>query len=263
MTPFFFGASPRRLFGVYDPAVRSPSEGLRAAVICNPWGPEYIYAHRALRQLARRLSLAGFHTLRFDYFGTGNSAGDMVDADLLGWKNDIETAMDELTDLAGVKQVALVGLRLGATLAASVVCRRQKGIGALVLWEPIFDGTAYFDGRGEMSASDQNWDNDGPSLRAAELGGRLEIEGFTLAPTMAEEIRSLDLLATMSACPSDTKIMIWNHMPRRDNLQRKVEKKCPTVYVNDAPAWTSESSHAGIVPVHAITRITLWLSQCK
>ena len=263
MTPFFFGASPRRLFGVYDPAVRSPSEGLRAVVICNPWGPEYIYAHRALRQLARRLSLAGFHILRFDYFGTGDSAGDMVDADLLGWKNDIETAMDELMDLAGVKQVGLVGLRLGATLAASVVCKRKKDIGALVLWEPVFDGKAYFDGRGVMSASDQIWDNNGPSLSAAELGGHHEIEGFTVGPRMAEEFRSIDLLATMSACPSDTQIMIWNPMPRRDDLQYAIEKKCPIAYVNDAPIWTSESSYAGLAPVHAITRITLWLSQCK
>jgi pimeloyl-ACP methyl ester carboxylesterase len=263
LTPIFFGAGPRRLFGVYDPAVRNPSEGLRAAVICNPWGPEYIYAHRALRQLARRLSLAGFHTLRFDYFGTGDSAGDMVDADLLGWKNDIETAMDELIDLAGVKRVALVGLRLGATLAASVVCTRRKEIGALVLWEPIFDGKAYFDGLDVMSASDQNWDNNGPSLRDAELSGGHEIEGFTIAPRMAEEIRSLDLLATMSACPSDTKIMLLHPMSRDDNLQGAVEKNCPIEYVNDAPVWTSESSYAGLVPVNAINRITFWLSQCR
>ena len=65
-------------------------------VLCYPWGSEYIHAHRALRQLATRLSMAGFHTLRFDYFGTGDSAGEMEDADLGVWEDDIETAIEEL-----------------------------------------------------------------------------------------------------------------------------------------------------------------------
>ena len=159
LDPIFFGASPRRLFGVYDPADGNSSKGLRAAVLCNPWGPEYIYAHRALRQLAKRLSLAGCHTLRFDYFGTGISAGDMVDAELAGWKGDIETAIDEVMDLTGAKRVALLGLRLGATLAASVAATRQKGVDALILWDPIVDGTTYLDSLGVMSSGDQNWDN--------------------------------------------------------------------------------------------------------
>ena len=46
-------------------------------MLCYPWGSEYIYAHRSLRLLAQRRAAAGIHTLRFDYFGTGDSDGDI------------------------------------------------------------------------------------------------------------------------------------------------------------------------------------------
>ena len=71
MTPFYFGAGPQRLFGIYEPAVLT-GRGKRGAVLCYPWGPEYVHAHRVMRQLAIKLAGAGVHTLRFDFFGTGD-----------------------------------------------------------------------------------------------------------------------------------------------------------------------------------------------
>src|ERR1700722_5596148 len=136
MSPFFFGTSERRIFGVYEPAA-SGTSGKRAAVFCYPWGSEYIYAHRTIRQLAVRLSTAGFHTLRFDFFGTGDSAGDLTDADLAGWETDVESAMEEIRDISGMAQITLIGLRLGATIAASVAARLSRKVDSLVLWDPI------------------------------------------------------------------------------------------------------------------------------
>ena len=45
-------------------------------VLCYPGGQEYIRSRRAFRQLAIRLSSAGFPVLRFDYHGCGDSSGD-------------------------------------------------------------------------------------------------------------------------------------------------------------------------------------------
>ena len=40
---------------------------------------EYMRTHKAVRQLTMMLAKAGYHLLRFDYFGTGDSAGDGED----------------------------------------------------------------------------------------------------------------------------------------------------------------------------------------
>ena len=48
-------------------------------VVCPPLGPEYFNSYRSLRHLADRLAENGVSALRFDYDGTGNSAGQDED----------------------------------------------------------------------------------------------------------------------------------------------------------------------------------------
>jgi pimeloyl-ACP methyl ester carboxylesterase len=136
VNPLYLGTKERRLFAVYEPAAVK-ARRTRAAVLCYPWGAEYVYAHRTMRQLAVKLSASGFHTLRFDYFGTGDSGGGDSEANPAAAEVDVESAIEGLQDIVGVARVALIGLRLGATLAARAAMRRNEGIEALVLWDPI------------------------------------------------------------------------------------------------------------------------------
>jgi uncharacterized protein len=136
MMPFFFGERPRLLFGAYDPP--QATHGVdRAAVICAPWGNEYTYSHRTLRQVALHLSQAGFHVLRFDYYAAGDSAGASGDNDYAGSRADVEAAWAELKEIAGVSRVCLVGLRFGASVAADFALRRAAEVESLLLWEPL------------------------------------------------------------------------------------------------------------------------------
>lgn len=145
MNPFFLGTWQRRLFGMHTPALRRTGRS-RAAVLCQPWGDEYVYAHRSVRQLATRLSLAGFDTLRFDYFGTGDSAGEEGDTDAAGLQADVVTAIETLKELAATEKVALIGLRAGANAAAGTAAGFPGVIEALVLWDPIAPGDPRDDG---------------------------------------------------------------------------------------------------------------------
>ena len=106
-------------------------------MLCQPLGTEYTYAHRSMRQLAHRLTVAGFHTLRFDYFGTGDSAGADSELSSAGCQVDVESAMEGLADIAGTHRVTLIGLRAGANIAAQVAARRGADVEALVLWDPL------------------------------------------------------------------------------------------------------------------------------
>jgi pimeloyl-ACP methyl ester carboxylesterase len=136
VNPLYLGTKERRLFAVYEPAAVKDRR-TRAAVLCHPWGAEYTYAHRTMRQLAVKLSACGFHTLRFDYFGTGDSGGEDSEANPATAEVDVESAIEGLKDIVGVARVALIGLRLGATLAARAAMRRKENVEALVLWDPI------------------------------------------------------------------------------------------------------------------------------
>jgi uncharacterized protein len=142
MTPFFFGPSDRRLFGLFQPAWGSPSPA-SAVLLCNPFGQEALRTHRLYRVLADRLTRAGVAVLRFDYFATGDSAGNDAEGELAGWTNDLRAAHDELVRRVKSASIIWIGARLGATLAIKASATQGTAPDRLILWEPVVDGAAY------------------------------------------------------------------------------------------------------------------------
>jgi pimeloyl-ACP methyl ester carboxylesterase len=266
VTPFFFGPGKRRLFGAYDPAHAFDGVSRGGAVICYPWGAEYLHAHRSLRQLAARLAQNGFETLRFDYFGTGDSAGDMTDADLAGWEHDIETAIEEIIELAGVKRIALVGLRLGANLAASVAARRIDVVNPLILWDPIVSGKAYLHQFGLLGGREGRPVKT-PVARPDQAGERHEIRGFPLTRDMALEFESLDLTRSLVDISVNSLIILSARLPWYASLQNAAglaQGRCLEVeYHEDMLPWVERPQNVGTVPVKVINRIVDWIVQCK
>jgi uncharacterized protein len=194
MNPFFFGSSADPLYGVYHPAVQEGDEAM-AAVLCYPMGIEYMRAHRAFRQLTTLLVRAGVHVLRFDYHGTGDSAGEGEEVSLDRWAEDVELAVGELKDNAGMDRISLVGLRLGGAVAAQAAARRTD-IDRLVLWDPVVLGSAYLDELREYAHP--------PVSRAAKEWprGTIGVGGFPLTGDMRREIAAGDLLHLRPAARS-------------------------------------------------------------
>lgn len=189
MKALFFGPARHQLLGVYHPpaATRDRFQGV---VMCYPFGQEYMRAHRAIRQLATTLSNKGYHVLRFDYRGTGDSSGDLDGVCAADWLQDIGTAVQELKDMTGVPNVALVGLRLGALLAGIAACQRRD-INSLVVWDPVINGADYVT---EL----RNLTDKAPARRRlanfVEADGTLHINGFSMPGAMQHSIAILNLL---------------------------------------------------------------------
>jgi pimeloyl-ACP methyl ester carboxylesterase len=243
MTPFFFGNSHRQLFGAYD---APPAGGRLGAVLCYPFAREYLLAHGTCRYLARVLSGAGYHVLRFDYFGTGDSAGEPEAADAAQWLGDIDAAIDELRDMAGVERIALVGLRYGAVLAAKAA-RMRCDVDRLVLWEPLTDGAGYLAGLGLRGAV-APWEAQG-TLLSAQL--RRDIEGVSLDVFGAGLPRTLVLTSNDAA---DGGAALREHLSARGVAH-------DAQYVPDVAIWAREWGSGGVgMPVRAVRSIVAWMS---
>lgn len=141
MTPYFFGSTDSPLFGVYTPPRASVAREA-GVLLCAPIGLEYLRTHYALRLLAAQLASMGFHVLRFDYHGTGDSAGEIGAGQYERWLDNIVLAMEELTELSGNEPV-VVGLRMGAMLALEAAVRRRREVKGAVLWDPVVSGSEY------------------------------------------------------------------------------------------------------------------------
>lgn len=180
MNPYFFGTSERPLYGVHHPP--RAREGMpRGVVLCYPFGQEYMRAHRAFRQLANLLSRQGCHVLRFDYSGTGDSGGMGAEARVGEWVEDVGQAVEELKEATGLRRVSLVGLRLGAALAAAAAAGRAD-IEHLVLWDPVLEGADYL---AEIRAAAGVGAGAPPPLEG--------ITGFPLTETLHQGIAALDV----------------------------------------------------------------------
>jgi pimeloyl-ACP methyl ester carboxylesterase len=261
MNPFYFGTGQRRLFGIYEPA-RPGGTGTRVAVLCPPcpWDSEYMFAHRSVRRLAAMLGVAGFHTLRFDYFGTGDSAGDIIEADLKGWESDIESAMGELKDTTDATRVTLLGLCLGATLAARVAAKRPREVDALVLWDAVVSGEEYL--QSQYQAHQRAFMGQ-PPPRPAEFGGGYEIMGFPLTARMALEFQAIDLAALVPALPVRTLVAASKSLPSHDMLRPMLAARSagPLAIerIASQQAWVENSTDPGVLPVNVLQRIVQWL----
>jgi dipeptidyl aminopeptidase/acylaminoacyl peptidase len=98
-------------------------------------------------KLSRRLAEHGVASLRFDYRGSGDSAGEF---EHLSIRSQILDSLEALKFLARQKQVnsrriALIGMSLGAAIAGYVVARERRKIRSLVLWAPVAEGAGILD----------------------------------------------------------------------------------------------------------------------
>jgi uncharacterized protein len=198
MKPLFFGAAERRLYGVYHPPNKG---GGHAVLLCYPGIQEYNAAHWAFRRLATMLARDGHHVLRFDYFGTGDSDGDAATGTPARWVEDVQEAAQELKDLSGCREISLIGMRIGAAIAAIA---SSHGLHArrLILWEPVINGRSYVR---ELELWDER--RNLILLHAARTRGRKdELLGHVFSSSVRESTEALDLLG--QATPRTDKAII-------------------------------------------------------
>lgn len=246
MSAQFFGPADRRLFG-YHHAPRTTASA--AVVICAPCGPEYQYSHRALRVLAKRLADRGAHVLRFDYSGAGDSAGDTTDASMGQWVTDTIEAAGELQRASGLRRVDMIGLRVGAAVAARAAARAN--VRRLVLWDPVLDGSAWVGEVGEPRRLVTTNGADAPI--AVEFGSTLVTDAFVT------ELRAVGE-ADYHNTASDS--VLWlattpEPPPEWAGSIASLERR----HVPDVSPWSADTSiWSGQVPAHAIRTLVEWVT---
>jgi alpha/beta superfamily hydrolase len=259
--PLYFGREGRPLFGwLYSTAQSTAQPAVPATVglvICNPFGDEAVRTHRAIRHLAGAASDAGVPTLRFDYDGTGDSAGHDLDPERVGhWLDSIHTAADTLRQLSGVTCLCFAGIRLGATLAA-VAAAGRTDVAGLIAIAPVVSGKAYVRELRLLQraiASKRNIDN---------TAGQdvLETAGFLLtAPTQAS-LTALDLLQTEKSPAPRVLILDRVEMPAGEKWAQRLRSGGAQVDYSPVAGYTQMmlDSHESIVPKEMIGAATTWL----
>ena len=245
--PIWFGSEARPLFGMFH----VPESGFARAgvVVCPPFGRDLQNANYTLRCLGDAMTASGVCTLRFDYDGTGDSAGTGDEPQRVkSWLNSITAAVATMR-ASGVGSVFVVGVGLGATLAA-LVCEADEDIDGLVLWDPEPSGKAYLSQQRALSAMSFN-------VPTMTTDGSVDAPGMFYDPLTAADLRNLDL---SNLGESQTPMLV---LVRSDRDATSLHNSLRGEFVE----WGEAIGHAGMIddvthPVparEAVGRIVKWV----
>lgn len=246
----WFGPEERPLFGW----MHSPADGRArgAVVLCPALGLEGVCSHRAYRQLAERLAETGIAALRFNYDGTGDSAGGEGDPGRVkAWMASVRAAV-ELVRGAGARRVVVVGMRVGATIAAADLAQ-HGGVDGLVLWDPCASGRTYLREQralGLMSIGASSSDD-----------GSVEVPGIVYRAETVEELSELSIAGTEGSLAE--RVLVLTRPERTANKAMVARLEMEHV------EWGEAEGQAELVdvepwqvrqPVAAIDAVVSWVS---
>lgn len=159
-----------------------------------PFAEEMNKCRKMMTDLSTALANRGIASVIADLFGTGDSEGELSEADWSDWQDDLERAA-EWGSAFGCPVDGLVGVRLGCMLAADAA--RRLGIERSVWWQPVLDGARVLDQflRLRVAATMMEGQKESiADLRSRLAAGEaLEVAGYELSGRLAGQIDGLRL----------------------------------------------------------------------
>jgi alpha/beta superfamily hydrolase len=184
LQPLLLDADSRRLFAVYHPAAGQPRAGV---VICPPFLHEHALSYRLFALLGDALAAQNVAVLRFDYHGTGDSAGGDEEFTMDSARDDAVRALSVLRDRAGSLPMFALGARAGALVGAALAAAVE--LQGLWFWQPVTDGAAYLDALRQRDDAERHslirYPNGGGMK---DVGVRDTLLGFHCSNTLLEQL---------------------------------------------------------------------------
>lgn len=194
----FIGEAGRRLFAL----LRTPSSSSgECTLVVPPFAEEMNKSRKLVTDFAQHEQRKGRGVLCVDLSGTGDSEGEFEGASVERWIDDLATAHAWST-AAGWRVTSVLGIRLGAILAATMFRQRNLDLSRAVFWQPVTSGARLIDQFLRVRVMAMRMEED-RSETVADLRARLnaretvEVAGYALSGALCAGIDALDLAGTL------------------------------------------------------------------
>lgn len=146
----------------------------------NKMEPHFIFV-----KLSRALEKAGIGSVRFDFYGSGESDGDFSNMTFSGELEDARQILNfikhqPITDL---NNIGVLGLSMGGAIAGVLASEHKDDVKALVLWAPAFNMP-------EKIISNESQNQYGSIM---EQYGIVDLGGNALSRDFVEDILKLNI----------------------------------------------------------------------
>lgn len=185
--PFLIQGGRGALHAAYFPPAGTPHPAGDVLVV-PPFAEEMNRCRAMVAMQARAWARIGIGTLVLDPFGTGDSAGEFLDASWAQWQSDLQLGLAWLR-ARGRGCSTLLGIRLGA-LMASHLATEDEQVTRLLLWQPVLSGKTFYTQflririAAEMNLPDRVKTTSELRQRSVQ-GEAIEVSGYRIAPPLA------------------------------------------------------------------------------
>jgi exosortase A-associated hydrolase 2 len=199
--PRFLGEEGERFFTLQIRCRQQPKAHI---VFVPPFGEEMNRCRALVAEQARNFAAAGYACTLIDFYGSGDSEGELYDASLQIWQANIRLAIDTLLREESIP-VNLWGLRLGAFIALDFAAASPGVIENILLWQPVVSGKRYVTQILRQRVASLAGKNLPPETTAQirerlSSGENVEISGYTVGGTLMDDIEKLSLADMTALC---------------------------------------------------------------
>jgi pimeloyl-ACP methyl ester carboxylesterase len=144
------------------------SKGTRLVILCHGFLSSKSDCRRIFVESGRTFAEAGFDAFRFDFYGSGDSAGDFSDSLISHYLANLRDAIS-WARAQGYERIAVLGLSMGA--ATAILSQVETPVDALISWSAVPDMNRtfqnYISNLDEVSAGVQEYVHEGWLIKRA------------------------------------------------------------------------------------------------
>lgn len=199
----------------------------RMVLLLPPFAEEMNKSRHLLSQLMLQLKQQGISSILPDHYGTGDSEGDLGQASVELWRNDLQQLIQRLAT-QGLRQLDVVAVRFGAIQLFDLLnsAALPLTLGKVILWQPQYDAGRFWQQFLRLKIAEAMAAGEKLSQKQLEqqleTGHIIEVAGYPVSPAFYHSLQQLQ-----PAFPEvlKHKPLLWLEISALDNIALPVQQK--------------------------------------
>ncbi|SEH72073.1 exosortase A system-associated hydrolase 2 [Rheinheimera pacifica] len=197
-----------------------------AVIVIPPFAEEMNKSRHLLNAAMRQLAAAGYSCFMLDNYGTGDSAGDLDQASIDIWRDDLYQLL-LLLQQQGYQNINFIAVRFGVIQLFDLMNKHilPLPMQQLVLWQPVFDVSKFWQQFVRLKVAEAMAAGNKISQKDLEQqlseGENIEIAGYPISPAFYHSL--LDINSSSPAQLSGIKLQ-WLETSQLDTVALPVQK---------------------------------------